>query len=73
MLKEWQSGFLGCFKIVFDDVIDDLAFTVGHVHGLIKIDATTHVPDHLEDVGPDITGLVLHAFYVPANPSGIKN
>lgn len=73
MLKEWQSGFLGGFKIFFYYVIDDLALVVGHEHGLIKIDAAAHVPDHLEDVGANVACFVFHAFDVPAHPSGIKN
>lgn len=73
MLEEWQSGFLGGFKIFFYDVIYNLAFAVGHEHGLIKIDAAAHVPDHLEDVSPYVLGFIFHAFDVPAHPSGIKN
>jgi len=45
-----HSGFLGCFKILFDDTIHDLSFIETHLCSLVVCDASSHVPTHPEQI-----------------------
>ena len=60
-LKEWQPALLSCFKVVFDDLRNDLSFAMTEIHGFGVGQSSAHVPNKLQCFSAYFFGLLVHA------------
>jgi hypothetical protein len=68
MLEKIQSGLLGGFEILFDDLPDHFAFVMPKVQGFVVGQSTTHVPAHFQRFVAYGFGLLIHVINYLGDP-----